>query len=518
MFRSTMPAALLAFALSAATAAAHAATRADFRYGVSNTGGTTLPFRYFVPPGYDPAQAYPLILFLHGAGERGNDNEAQLDNDANGAMRLLDDAHLARQPVFMIAPQCFTNGWWGGAPLETAVAIIDQVAADYHIDPDRVYLTGLSMGGMGSWSAATAHPDRFAAVVPMSGNGDTSPAVVARVGAIPFWFFHAENDPTVGVGGSDALVAALRNAGASTIYTRYDSGGHGIWSVAYAHPLLFDWLVAQRRGAPSTTAAPLLRIEQPTAGDAWSTEQAAVDLAGRADHGSLAIDAVNWEVLAGPGGGATGTANWSIAGLPLNTGANPIRVSASGPSGHAPWGGHTTFNDSLRVTRAGPAPEPGTVVAAINAGGPGYDAADGTPYAADTAFDGGSTQVSTHAVGGTEDDALYNDWRWGNFAYHIPVPPGPYWVELQFADTYNSAAGQRVFDVSVEGVRVLQNLDIIAAVGVDAALVRRFRAEVDDGVLDLAFANGSVGSARLDALRVIRADEEAIFADGFDAD
>lgn len=516
MFHRNKPAALAAGALLALTSITHAATREDFLYGTSNTGGTVLSFRYFVPPGYDAAQSYPLILFLHGAGERGNDNEAQLDNAANGAMRLLDDANLAEQPVFMVAPQCFTNGWWGGAPLETAVAIVDQIAAEYSIDPDRVYLTGLSMGGMGSWSAATAHPDRFAAVVPMSGNGDTGAAGAVR--AIPFWFFHADDDPTVGVGGSDALVAALRNAGANTIYTRYDDGGHSIWPVAYAHPLLFRWLVAQRRGAASATAPPILRIEQPTDDDAWSTEDATLDLGGRADHGGLAIDAVNWSIPAGASGAASGTANWSVAGVALNSGLNPIRVSASAPSGHAAWGGTTTFNDTLRVTRDGPAPEPGSVVAAINAGGTAYAAADGTPYLADTAFDGGATQASTHAVAGTDDDALYNDWRWGNFAYRLPLPIGPYVVELHFADTYNGAPGQRVFDVSIEGAAVLDDLDIIASAGIDTALVRRFQTELNDGVLDLVFSNGSAGSARLDALRVIRAGGDAVFADGFEAE
>ena len=127
-------------------------------------------------PDTTAAQAYPLILFLHGAGERGGDNEAQLNNNANGAMRLLDDANLALQPVFMIAPQCPTDGWWSGGTLTSAIGLVDQLSATYNIDPDRIYITGLSMGGMGTWSAVTAQPDRFAAAIPMSGNGDTNPA------------------------------------------------------------------------------------------------------------------------------------------------------------------------------------------------------------------------------------------------------------------------------------------------------------------------------------------------------
>lgn len=503
-------------ALAATTVAhgAHAATRADFLYGVSNGSGTTLSFRYFVPPGYDGTHAYPLILFLHGAGERGTDNEAQLDHDANGAMRLLDDANLAVQPVFMVAPQCFTNGWWDGAPLDTAVAIIDQLAATYHIDPDRIYITGLSMGGMGTWSAVTQHPNRFAAAIPMSGNGDTRPA--SSVAGVPFWFFHAENDPTVNVGGSDALVGALRNAGANTIYTRYATGGHGIWPVAYAHPLLFPWLVSQRRGGPIAASPPLLRIAQPTDAATWTTAQATLDLAGSADNNGGPIDAVSWSLLAGGSGAAVGTTAWSANGIPLNVGSNLVRVIASAPSAHAEYGGATTFNDSLRVTRTGSAPDPGSVVAAINSGGDAYTAADGTAYVPDNGFDGGSTQVSSHTVGGTPDGALYNNWRFGNFAYHLPVFDGPYTVELHFADTYNSAPGQRIFSVAIEGQTVLQNFDIIASVGVDTATVRRFDVNVSDGVLDIAFSNGSAGSARVDAIRVIRAGTDTVFANGFD--
>ena len=155
-------------AIALAFTVAHGATRDEFLYG-NAADGSNLPFRYFVPPGYDGGQVYPLILFLHGAGERGNDNEAQLNNNANGAMRLLDDGNLALQPVFMIAPQCPTDGWWSGATLTSAIGIVDQISATYNIDPDRVYVTGLSMGGMGTWSAVVAEPDRFAAAVPMCG-------------------------------------------------------------------------------------------------------------------------------------------------------------------------------------------------------------------------------------------------------------------------------------------------------------------------------------------------------------
>jgi predicted peptidase len=223
IFSSAIAAIALAFSV------AHAATRDDFLYGNADDG-SNLPFRYFVPPGYDGGQAYPLILFLHGAGERGNDNEAQLNNNANGAMRLLDDGNLALQPVFMIAPQCPTDGWWSGATLTSAIGIVDEISATYNIDPDRVYVTGLSMGGMGTWSAVVAEPDRFAAAVPMSGNGDTNPATTLY--ALPFWFFHAADDGTVGVDGSDNLVAAVRKAAGHGGYTAVRTRGPAIRALA----------------------------------------------------------------------------------------------------------------------------------------------------------------------------------------------------------------------------------------------------------------------------------------------
>jgi hypothetical protein len=263
-----------------------------------------------------------------------------------------------------------------------------------------------------------------------------------------------------------------------------------------------------------------VRIEQPTSDPAWTTEDATIDLAGSADHDTTAIDAVTWDVLAGPTGTATGTTAWSAAAIPLADGTNLIRVIASAPTLHDDYGGHTTFNDTLRVIHMGPPPEPGTVVAAINAGGDAYTAIDGTPYLADSGFSGGSTQVSNVEVAGTDDDVLYNNWRFGDFAYHLPVFPGIYTVELHFADTYNSTPGQRLFNVSIEGATVLQEFDIIAVVGVNTALVRTFDVDVSDGVLDIALSNGSAGNARLDALRVIRAGDagESIFADGFEAD
>lgn len=327
-----------------------AASADDFQYGNTGSQHGDLPYRYFEPTGYNASQSYPLILFLHGAGERGNDNEKQLRNNANGAIYLLDDTNLAEQKVFMLAPQCPSGGDWSGNTLRAALSAVDQIAAQYNIDPNRIYVTGLSMGGFGTWRAVKERPGFFAAAVPMSGGGGSSG--VSSVAHVPFWYFHAKNDGTVGVGGSDNQVAALRNAGARVIYTRYDSGGHGIWSHAYRTPMLFHWLLSQRRKQRNESAPPSVHITDPVSDFSLFTDASSIVLVGTADNGTDSIDSIDWDIRDGATGTAGGTATWSTAALALDPGAHLIRVIATGPSYYSPYGGKTTFNDSIRVTRA----------------------------------------------------------------------------------------------------------------------------------------------------------------------
>lgn len=497
----------------AASAPSLAATAADFLYRNSNPDGSGMPYRVFIPPGYSTSQVYPLILFLHGAGERGNNNTSQLNNNANGAMQLVSDANLAIQKVIMVAPQCPTADFWGGGSTNTPLHdILNDVSAEFRVDPDRIIVTGLSMGGYGTWGLTASNPSRFAAGVPMSGGGDTNAA--GSVAALPYWFFHAVNDGTVGVDQSRALVGALRNAGASVIYTEYATGGHGIWSVAYNNPLLFRWMMAQRRGAPSATQPPILRIEQPTNAPGHSTDLAQLVLGGSVDNGGQTVTSVAWDRLGGTGGAANGTLAWTTPPIALNSGSNLLRVTATGTSYHAAYGGATTIGDALRVNRIGPPPAPGQLMTAVNSGGADVNAADGTLYLSDIGFEGGSTQVSSAAVANTTDDALYNNWRWGNFFYRTPVYNGAYDVDLHFAETYNTAVGQRKFSVLIEGVPVLSEFDIGATAGFNTALVRRFTVDVTDGELTIEVRNGSVGNARLDALRIYRGADQ-LFKNGF---
>ncbi len=474
-----------------------------------------MPYRIFVPPGYNSANSYPLIVFLHGAGEAGTNNTAQLNNNANGAMKLISDANLAIQPTLMAAPQCPTNNscWGNATSLQQLNAMVDQIAAEFHVDADRVHVSGLSMGGNGVWEFVKNNPGRFASAVPMSGYGGGS---ATPLSAIPFWYFHAANDGTVNVSGSRNQVTALRAANARVIYTEYATGGHGIWPNAYATPMLFRWIMAQRRGQPSLLTPPIVRIEQPTGEPVWTTDLVATSLAGVVDNGGESIASVAWLQRNGPGGTATGTTSWTTLLVSLPMGISDFQITATGSSYCAPYAGATTINANLRVNRVVSIPDPGDTVIAINSAGLEHVALDGTTFVADTDFEGGSTQISSHAITNTGDPALYNSWRFGNFNYRIPVANGHYAVYLHFAETYNSALGQRRFNVSVQGIPRLQEFDIAAEAGLDTALIKRYDVDVLNSEILIQFSNGSVGSARVDAVRVVLSGDR-IFASGFES-
>jgi poly(3-hydroxybutyrate) depolymerase len=492
-----------------------AAVPADFLYRNTLPDNTGMPYRIFVPPGYVATQAYPLIVFLHGAGEAGTNNTAQLNNQANGAMKLISDANLATQPTFMAAPQCpNSNSCWGSATsLAQLNDMVDQIATEFHIDADRVHVTGLSMGGNGTWEFVRNRPDRFASAVPMSGYGGGSATALS---GIPFWYFHAANDGTVGVAGSRNQVNALRAVNARVIYTEYATGGHGIWQNAYATPLLFRWMMAQRRGQPSLITPPVVRIEQPSADPVWITDLAQTGLSGVVDNGGESITSVDWLQRNGPSGTASGTTNWTTASIAVPMGISDFQVTSTGSSYYANYGGATTINANLRANRVTSLPNPGDTVIAINSAGADYMALDGTTFLADTAFEGGSTQVSSHTVTNTGDETLYNSWRWGNFAYRIAVANGRYEIYLHFAETYNTAVGQRRFNVSIQGVPWLQEFDIAAEAGLDTALIRRYDLNVDNNEILIGVSNGSIGNARVDAVHIVLS-ADRIFASGFDS-
>ena len=226
--------------------------------------GGTLAYRLLTPDGYDAkADAkYPLVLFLHGAGERGTDNAAQLKW---GGKQLATDLQSAGK-CFVVAPQCPPGKQWVNAPwakgsystaavpvgdeLTMALEAVESAAAEFKVDSDRVYVMGLSMGGFGTWDAIARHPEQFAAAVPICGSGD--PSAAGRIKPVAVWAFHGGADTTVPTQGTRDMAEALKKAGATDAtfrYTEFPKVGHNAWSPAWETPGLWDWLLAQRRTA-----------------------------------------------------------------------------------------------------------------------------------------------------------------------------------------------------------------------------------------------------------------------------
>jgi predicted peptidase len=221
-----------------------------------NGAGRSLPYRLFVPPDYDSRQAYPLILFLHGAGERGSDNEAQLTYPE--VLRLVTDE---ANPCFLVAPQCPRRRKWVEVPwnfrkphrtpkrpslaMQLTIELVAALEDDLSIDPQRRYVTGVSMGGFGTFDLLVRRPHDFAAAVPICGGADESRA--ERIAHVPTWLFHGEKDPTVPVVRSRSAVEALQAAGGDPQYTEYKGMDHNVWSRAYLDPQLREWLFGQRR-------------------------------------------------------------------------------------------------------------------------------------------------------------------------------------------------------------------------------------------------------------------------------
>jgi predicted peptidase len=207
----------------------------------TNAKGVKMSYRLFVPKNYDAKKKYPLVVFLHGSGERGADNKAQIVRD-NGILQWLSPANQAKYPCLLMAPQC-TAGDWDAAKRTQIREIIGKLQKEYNLDAQRFYVTGLSLGGGGTWFTIIDNPTFFAAAVPMSGWGN--PGAAAKVKDVPVWNFHAADDNVVKVDGSRKMIEALEKAGGKPKYTEYPTGGHGIWSRAYGTDGLLAWLFAQ---------------------------------------------------------------------------------------------------------------------------------------------------------------------------------------------------------------------------------------------------------------------------------
>jgi MYXO-CTERM domain-containing protein len=247
---TTLTLTLMALLASATAEAKISVTPSDLKAIVdTNAKGEKMPYRLWRPDGYDDpknaSRSYPLVLFLHGQGERGTDNLLQVKKH-NGSFELLSDANRQTNPTFFIAPQCAKSGayGWNADRRKHLREILTKLQAQYRIDPRRLYLTGISMGGNGAWTMAIDYPALWAAAVPMSGWGPNNKAAVLK--DMPIWAFHAADDSVVKVSGTDNMIDAINKAGGSPKYTRYASGGHAIWSKSYADPQLAPWLFGQQ--------------------------------------------------------------------------------------------------------------------------------------------------------------------------------------------------------------------------------------------------------------------------------
>ena len=207
----------------------------------------TLDYLLFLPQDYgkEADKKWPLILFLHGAGERGSDvNKVKVHGPPKVEEQTKDF------PFVVVSPQCPEGRWW--EPEEVA-ALLDEVQSKHKVDPDRVYLTGLSMGGFGTWETATQYPDRFAAIAPICGGG--RPYSARRIRNLPAWVFHGEKDEVVPIKRSEEMVEALKQAGGDVKFTRYPEAGHDSWTATYDNPELYDWFMKHKRGQKAQGAS-----------------------------------------------------------------------------------------------------------------------------------------------------------------------------------------------------------------------------------------------------------------------
>lgn len=196
-----------------------------------------LKYLLYLPPGYEKgSDLWPMILFLHGAGETGEDLAKV---KIHGPPKIIDAGKTL--PFVVVSPQSPQRGW----NVLALNALLDEVIKSHRIDADRVYLTGLSMGGRGTWDLAAAYPERFAAIVPICGSGN--PGDGRKLKNIPAWVFHGAKDTGVPLELSENMVKAVNKAGGSAKLTVYPEAGHDSWTETYNNPELYQWLLEQKR-------------------------------------------------------------------------------------------------------------------------------------------------------------------------------------------------------------------------------------------------------------------------------
>ena len=204
-----------------------------------------VPYFLYLPRDFEKEQStkWPVVFFLHGAGERGND--LTLVGRHGLVQQVLDGREF---PFIIVAPQCPNDCTWDRS-LDELDCLLEEIIADYPVERRQIYVTGLSMGAYGTWHWAARHPHAFAALVPICGGAMPLmgfPEKVALLKDVPIWVFHGDDDQVVPVKQSEQLVEVLQNLNAPVRFTRYSGIGHNSWNRAYAEPELIPWLLAQR--------------------------------------------------------------------------------------------------------------------------------------------------------------------------------------------------------------------------------------------------------------------------------
>jgi predicted peptidase len=224
----------------------------------------SMPYRLLLPDNYDAAKKYPLLFFMHGSGERGNDNEKQL---VHGAALFLKEDVRKNYPAIIVFPQCPQSSYWSNVSstrdsqgkrnfifkantdptiaMQMANALLKKIIKEYPVQKKQVYVAGLSMGGMGTFEMVYRNPRLFAAAFPICGGGD--PAIAKKVKKTNWWIFHGAKDDVVPPINSEVMAKALQKAKASVKLTIYPNANHNSWDAAFAEPALLPWLFAQRR-------------------------------------------------------------------------------------------------------------------------------------------------------------------------------------------------------------------------------------------------------------------------------
>jgi predicted peptidase len=230
----------------------------------TDSKGAKMPYRLFIPPTYDSTHSYPLIVYLHGGAGNGTDDVSQISGgNADGTHVWTTKEVQSEHPAFVLAPQAPNDEDWGGPEnsdlspsSKSMLEIVESLEHEFKIDKARLYITGQSLGGYGTWDIIIRRPKTFAAAIPLSGSGvvDNSPfqrtysaAEFQRIKNLPIWVFQGADDKTVPPEGPRKTVATLQSLGSKLRYTEYAAVGHAVWKRAYREPGLIDWLFAQHK-------------------------------------------------------------------------------------------------------------------------------------------------------------------------------------------------------------------------------------------------------------------------------